>query len=68
MTTAGADIKWFQFRQRILNWQNRQRNDQLARFERARERSISLLQKRYGYSREKAISDLNKYYPKAWLG
>ena len=68
MTTARINLKWFQFRQRILQWQNRHRSDQNARVDHARERSISILQKRYGYDREKAISELDRYYSKARLG
>jgi hypothetical protein len=36
--------------------------------ERAQERSISILQKRFGYTREKAKSELSKHYSKARLG
>jgi len=68
MTIAGVDLKWFQFRQKIINWQNRHRNGQLARVDRARERSIRILQNRYGYTKEQATSELNKHYSKAWLG
>jgi hypothetical protein len=64
MTPARANLKWFQFHQRIL----RQRSDQSARIDHARERSISILQKRYGYDREKAISELDRHYSKARLG
>jgi hypothetical protein len=68
MTIARVDLKWFQFRQKIINWQNRHRKDQLARVDRARERSISILQNRYGYTREQATSELDKHYSTAWLG
>jgi hypothetical protein len=64
MTIARGDLKWFQFRQRI----RRHRSDQSARVDHARERSISILQKRYGYDREKAISELDRHYSKAYLG
>jgi hypothetical protein len=68
MTIARVDLKWFQFRQRIIHWQNRHRADQSARVDHARERSISILQKRYGYDRDKAISELDRHYSKARLG
>lgn len=68
MTIVVAEKKWFQFRQKILNWQNKQRDDQLVRIDHARERSISILQKRYGFTREKAAFVLDKYYSKARLG
>ena len=61
MTIAGVNLKWFQFRQRLLRWQNGQRINQGARVDLVRERSISILQKRYGYDRDKAISELDKY-------
>jgi hypothetical protein len=64
MTIARVDLKWFQFRQRIA----RHRYDQDVRIDRARERSISILQKRYGYDREKAITELDRHYSQAHLG
>jgi hypothetical protein len=64
MSIARVDFKWFQFRQRIL----RHRSDQSARVDHGRERSISILQKRYGFDRDKAISELDRYYSKARLG
>jgi hypothetical protein len=67
MTTAKVDFKWFEFRQRIIHWQNRLRSDRNSRVDHARERSISTLQKRYGYDREKAISELDRHYSKAHL-
>jgi hypothetical protein len=68
MTIYSVDVKWFQVRQRIINWQNRHRSDQNVRVDPARERSISILQKRYGFDREKATSELDRYYSKARLG
>lgn len=65
---AVVELKWFQFRQKILNWRTRQRDDQFISADRARERSISILQKRYGFSRERAAFELDKYYSKARLG
>jgi hypothetical protein len=57
-----------EFRRNVFNWWNRRRNDQLIQVNSVRERSISILQKRYGYSREEAIYQLDKNYSKAWLG
>ena len=57
-----------QIRQKIINWQEKRRNDQTIKFDRVHERSISILQKRYGYTREQATSQLIKHYSKAWLG
>jgi hypothetical protein len=56
------------FRWNVLNWWNKRRNEQLMKFNVAHERSISILQKRYGYTKEQATSELIKHYPKAWLG
>jgi hypothetical protein len=57
-----------EIRQKLVEWQEKRRDDQLIKFNRVHERSISILQKRYGYSREKATSELIKHYSKAWLG
>jgi hypothetical protein len=68
MTTARDDLKWFQFRRRILHWQNRYHSNQSAAVDHARERSINILQKRYGYNRDEAILELDRHYSKAHLG
>ena len=60
--------KWEEFRRNALNWKNKRREEQLIKVNRVQERSISILQRRYGYTREQAISELNKNYPGAWLG
>jgi len=57
-----------EIRQKIVHWQEKRHDGQLIEFQRVHERSISILQKRYGYSREKATSELIKHYSKAWLG
>jgi hypothetical protein len=67
MSIVRADLKWFQFSQRISNWQNRHRTAESARNDLARERSISILQNRYGFDRDKAISELDGRYSKARL-
>ena len=67
MKNAAAELKWFQFRQRIINWRKKRDEDQLARLEHAEERSVRILQKRYGYTREQARSELRKHYSKARL-
>jgi hypothetical protein len=60
--------KWVEFRRNLLNWWNKGRHDQFIKVNSVRERSISILQKRYGYTREKATSELDEHYPEAWLG
>lgn len=68
MTNALIELKWFQFSQKIINLLNKHRNDQLTRADLAQERSISILQKRYGFTRERAAFELDRYYSKARLG
>lgn len=68
MKTTTTELKWFQFPQRIIDWRRKHHEDQLAILDRAEERSISILQKRYGYTKEQATYQLRKYYSKAWLG
>lgn len=61
------ESKWDGFPWKFLNWRNKRRDD-LLKVNSVRERSISILQKRYGYSREEATYQLDKYYSRAWLG
>ena len=68
MITPNFQLEWDAFRQKIFNWRNKRRNNQFIKVNAADERSISLLQKRYGYTREQAASELSKHYSKAWLG
>jgi hypothetical protein len=68
MTSAVNKLKWDEFYRNVFPWWNKRRNHQLTKVDRAHERSISILQKRYGYTREEATSQLNKHYSKAWLG
>jgi len=62
------ESKWDEFRRKVLSWRQKRRNDQLFKVNSRNERSINILQKRYGYTREKAIDELNKHYSSAWLG
>ena len=68
MIIAAIQLKWDEFRRNVLNWWNKGRNDQLIKVNSMQERSISILQKRYGYTREEAASQLNKHYSRARLG
>jgi hypothetical protein len=68
MKIAVVGSKWDKLLQKIINRLNKRRKDQLAGVERAQERAIGILQKRYGYTREQAASELKKHYSKAWLG
>lgn len=68
MIFAVVQLKWDEFRRNFINGSNSRRNGRLAKMNSVRDRSISILQKRYGYSREKATSELDEHYPRAWLG
>jgi hypothetical protein len=68
MTIAVIELKWDEFRRKVLNWRNNHRNNQLIKVNSIQERSISILQKRYGYTKEEAASQLNKHYSRARLG
>lgn len=68
MISAVIRLKWDEFRRKVFNGWNKRRDDQLMKANGVQERSISILQKRYGYTREAAASELNKHYPRAWLG
>jgi hypothetical protein len=67
MIIADIQLRWIEYLQNILNRRSKRRGGQLTRVNLVRERSISLLQSRYGYTKEKAISELDKYYSKAQL-
>jgi len=68
MASAVIKLKWDEVHRNVLNWWNKRRNDRLSKVNSVNERAISILQKRYGYTREAAASELNKHYPRAWLG
>ena len=61
-------IKWKEIRGKVNNWRNKRLDDRLIKVNKVRERSINILQKRYGFTRAKAIDELNKHYSSAWLG
>ena len=68
MSSAAIKLKWGGFFRKFLNGPSKRWNEQLIKSNSAQERSISILQKRYGYTREQAASELKKHYSKAWLG
>jgi hypothetical protein len=68
MISAQVESKQVGVRQKILLWWNKRQNEQSSKSDRAYERSIGILQKRYGYTREQATIELDKHYSKAWLG
>ena len=62
------ETKQDEFRWKVFNWWNKRRSDQFIKVNGVRERSIGILQKRYGYTREEATYQLDEHYSKAWLG
>ena len=48
-------------------WWKKRSDDGLIKANNKREQSIRILQKRYGYTKEKAASELDEHYPKAKL-
>jgi hypothetical protein len=68
MKTPVIESNWDEFRRKVLTWWQKPRNDQLIKENSVRERSIRILQNRYGYTREEATYQLDNHYSKAWLG
>ena len=68
MNLATIGLRWDEFRRQVLKPWNQRRNSRLLKADSLRERSIGILQKRYGYTREEATSQLDKHYSRAWLG
>jgi hypothetical protein len=68
MMTAVIKLKWGEFRRNVLDWWNTRSNDQFIKVNGLRERSIRILQNRYGYTKDQATSELDKHYSKTWLG
>lgn len=68
MTIGIIESRWDEFRRNLrIRW-NKGRKDRFDSVNMVRERSISILQRRYGYTREQAIYQLDKHYSGAWLG
>jgi len=60
--------KWNELRSKIPKWRDKRSENQLFQVNSKREQSIGILQKRYGYTKEKAEFELSKHYSKARLG
>ena len=58
-----AEVNWKKFRE----WRKKHRDNQTSKANSKREQSIGILRKRYGYTKEKAASELDEHYPKARL-
>lgn len=67
MISAVIRLRWDKFHRKVLYWWNKPRNDQFVKANRLHERSLRILQKRYGYTIEQATYQLRKYYSKARL-
>ena len=52
---------------KIRKWWKKRSDDQLTKANSKRELFIGVLQKRYGYTKEKATFELDEHYPKARL-
>jgi uncharacterized protein YjbJ (UPF0337 family) len=52
----------------IRKWWNKIGEDRQIKAKSQQERYIGILQKRYGYTKEKAISELNTHYSKIRFG
>jgi uncharacterized protein YjbJ (UPF0337 family) len=52
---------------KIRKWWKKRSDDQLTKIDSKREQFIRILQRRYGYSKEEAMSELDKHYSKARL-
>ena len=48
------ETKWDEFRRQVFNWRNKRDSDQFIKVSDVRERSIDLLRKRSGYTKEEA--------------
>ena len=58
-----AEVNW----KKIRKWREKRRDNQITKANSKREQSIGILRKRYGYTKEKAASELDEHYPKARL-
>ena len=54
-----------EFLGKIRRWLNKRGEDRQIKAKSQQERYIAFLQKSYGYTKEKAASELNKHYSKA---
>jgi uncharacterized protein YjbJ (UPF0337 family) len=62
-----VEEKWKIFPGKIRKWWKKRSDNQLTKAKRKREHYIGILQKRYGYTKEEATSELDRHYSKARL-
>jgi hypothetical protein len=63
MIKGFAEVNW----KKIRKWRKKRRDNQITKANSKREQSIGILRKRYGYTKEKAESELDEHYSKAKL-
>jgi len=63
MIKGFAEVNWKKF----YNWRKKLKDKQITKANSKRGQSIRILRKRYGYTKEKAASELDEHYPKAKL-
>ena len=63
MIRGFTEVNWKKFR----NWRKKHKDKQITKANSKREQSIGILRTRYGYTKEKAESELDEHYPKARL-
>ena len=63
MIKGFAEVNWKNFRR----WRKKRKDNQITKANIKRELFINILQKRYGYTKEKASFELDEHYPKARL-
>lgn len=64
MNNDVIEVKWKEFSGKIRALREKLTEDQLTLSTSQREQFVKILQKRYGYSQEKALSELNEHYSK----
>jgi len=67
MKNDEIESKWKKLPDKVRRWWKKRGEDQRTIANEKREKSIGILQKRYGYTKEKATAELDEYYPKAKL-
>lgn len=58
------DTKWQEFNDKIRQWLDNRGAAQSMKADSKSEQFVEILQKRYGYTKEKATSELEKHYSK----
>ena len=68
MINDAIEEKRTEFGETIRKWWKKRGDDRLNKAKKQQERYIGILQKRYGYTREKAASELKTHYSKVRFG